>query len=247
MAANVNIGDRVYVCRSRLPSVNDQAKAFYRSEVVGRYHRSVSVQLPDGVHSDFISTKFVHHRVGIAILTFGDFFSESTLLDPLAKTILQYCRLLFGDDDYVRFLKVRTDAELDMLCRNSELSPYEHVVILGHGAQEGALCGGLENITVERLVDIFEQNNPVPWDFAFLCCYLGRSAFGKPFSKSRICKSLVAPFNAVHGAVSAQFIQTYLVKLLLEGETTAVAHRHASESTPSGSRFRLWRNGSHQT
>lgn len=246
MASNINIGDQVHVCRSRLPSVNDQTKAFYRSNVVARRHRSVRVQLQGGEHSDFVSTKFVHHRVGVAILAFGDFHSENTLLDPLAKTVLQYCRLLFGDDGYVRFLKVRTDAELDMLCRTGELTPYEHIVILGHGAKEGVLCGAMGDIQVERLAAIFEQNNPAAWDFVFLCCYLGRSAFGKSFSKSTICKSLVAPFNAVHGAVSAQFIQTYLVKLLLEGETTAVAHRHASEAAPSGSSFRLWRGGTHE-
>lgn len=245
MANDVQIGNQVYVCRSRLPIVNDQTKAFYRSEVMDRQDRSVSIRLPDGTNSEYVATKFVHHRVGVAVLAFGDFDSESTLLDPLAKTVLQYCRLLFGDDDYVRFFKLRTEAELSMICDRRQLAPYEHIVILGHGAKEGALCGAVEDIPVARLRKLFEQHDPSPWDFAFLCCYLGRSAFAQEFSSSFVCKSLVAPFNAVHGAVSAQFVQTYLIKLLLEGETTAVAHRHASESTPKRSQFRLWRNGIH--
>lgn len=246
MAGNIEIGDEVYVCRSRLPPVNDQTKAFYKTVVQDRRGRSVSVRLPDGGNSDFVATKFIHHRVGVAVIAFGDFQSESTLIDPLAKTVLQYCRLLFGDDDYVRFLKVRTETELELLCRTNQLTPFGHLAILGHGAKKGALCGAFGDIPVARLVEIFQLNRPTPWDFVFLCCYLGRNAFGGVFSQSAACNSMVAPFNAVHGAVSAQFIQTYLVKLLLEGETTAVAHRHASESTPSRSKFRLWRNGNHE-
>jgi hypothetical protein len=181
------------------------------------------------------------------VLAFGDFASESTLLDPLAKSVLQYCRLLFGDDNYVRFIKLRSEAEISLICDQRQLTPYEHIVILGHGAKEGALCGAVGDIPATRLREIFEQHDPTPWDFVLLCCYLGRNAFAQSFSKSPACKSLVAPFNAVHGAVFAQFVQTYLIKLLLEGETTAVAHRHASESTPPTSQFRLWRSGIRQT
>lgn len=246
MATNVNVGDHVYVCRSRLDAVNDQTQAFYRTEVVAREGRKRRVRLPDGTNSELVSTKFMHHRVGVAIIAFGDFHSESTLLDPLAKTVLQYCRLLFGDDSFVRFLKLRTDAELNLVCQTQQLSAYEHIVFLGHGSADAALCGATGDIPVARLVEIFEQHNPTPWDFAFLCCYLGRNAFARPFSTSPMCKSMVAPFNAVHGGVSAQFVQTYLIKLLLEGESTADAHRHASESTPPGSKFRLWRNGQHK-
>ncbi|MES2914341.1 MAG: hypothetical protein V4753_04385 [Pseudomonadota bacterium] len=246
MANNINIGDEVYVCSSRLPTVNDQTKAFYKSEVTGRQNRSVSVRLRDGTNSQFVSTKFVRRRVGVAVVAFGDFDSENTLLDPLAKTVLQYCRLLFGDDHYVRFIKLRTEAELNLICDKRQLSPYEHIVILGHGSAEGALCGATGDVSATRLREIFEQHGPSPWDFVFLCCYLGRNAFARSFSESPCCRSLVAPFNAVHGAVSAQFVQTYLIKLLLEGETTAVAHRHASESTPPGSQFRLWRSGVHE-
>lgn len=43
MAGNIEVCNQVYVCRSRLQTVNDQTKAFYKSEVVGRQNRSVSV------------------------------------------------------------------------------------------------------------------------------------------------------------------------------------------------------------
>lgn len=246
MATNINVGDHIYVCRNRLEAVNDQTQAFYNTQVVESQGRKRRVQLPDGTNSELVSTKFMHHRVGVAILAFGDFHSESTLLDPLAKTVLQYCRLLFGDDSFVRFLKIRTDAELDLVCSSQQLAVYEHIIILGHGSKEAALCGATGDIPVTRLVEIFEQHNPAPWEFAFLCCYLGRNAFARPFSFSPMCKSLVAPFSNVHGGVSAQFVQTYLIKLLLEGESTADAHRHASASTPPGSKFRLWRGGQHK-
>ena len=245
MAANIELNDQVYICRNRLPVLPDQGKAFYSTTVMERRNRSVRIRLPDGTASEFVSTKYVHHRVGIAVIAFGDFVSETTLIDPLSKTVLQYSRLLFGDDDYVRFVKVRSDAELIELCRTNTFTPYENVAFIGHGSKNGDLCGALGNISTDRLVEILETNNPTPWDFTFLCCYLGRATFSQSFSQSTCCKSLVAPFNKVHGAVSAQFIQSYLVKSLLEGETTAVAHRHASESTPPKSKFRLWRDGKH--
>ena len=246
MAAGIEVGQDVYVCRSRLPNLPDQGKAFYKTKVLERRDRSVSVDTPGGIASEFLATKFVHRRVGIAVISFGDFLSEAVLIDPLAKTVLQYCRLLFGDDDYVKSVKIRSGAELEELCRQNSFSPYEHIAFIGHGSERGELCGALENLSVDKLVEIMEINNPDPWDFTFLCCYLGRNAFGRRFSSSSCCKSVVAPFNSVHGAVSAQFIQTYLIKLLLEGETTRVALRNASKSTPPKSAFRLWRNGRYE-
>lgn len=246
MASNIQIGQQAYVCRNRLPALPDQGKAFYRGEVRTRDGRSVRVRMPDGTDSDLVATKFVHHRVGVAILEFGDFSSEATLLDPLAKTVLQYCRLLFGDDDYVRSFKIRSRTELHRLCETSSFHPFEHIVVIGHGSKDGEICAAVENVAVEAAIGEFALNSPQPWDFTFLCCYLGRTAFGTKFSNAGYCKSMVAPYNSVHGAVSAQFVQTYLIKALLEGETTAVAHRHASESSPPKSAFRLWRRGRHE-
>lgn len=245
LASNIQIGDWVYVCRNRLPTLPDQGKAFYRGEVVAKLNRSIAVRMPNGTNSDFVATKFAHHRVGVAILVFGDLASENTLLDPLAKTILQYSRLLFGDDEYVRLFKIRSLAELCRLCDIQSFHPFEHIVVIGHGSKAGAIGAAVGDICVDVAIEQFAKNNPQPWDFTFLCCYLGRNVFAKKFSEAACCKSMVAPFNSVHGAVSAQFIQTYLIKALLEGETTSVAHRHASESTPPTSAFRLWRNGKH--
>lgn len=246
MASNIQVGDNVYVCRNRLPTLPDQGKAFYHSQVMTKEKRSVRVRMPDGNNSELVATKFVHHRVGVAILMFGDLLSEATLLDPLAKTVLQYCRLLFGDDEYVRSFRIRSLAELRKLCEMNSFQPFEHIIVIGHGNIDAELCAAVDNINVAILINQFEINNPHPWDFTFLCCYLGRNAFGKTFSKAQCCKSMVAPYNSVHGAVSAQFVQTYLIKALLEGETTAVAHRHASASTPPKSTFRLWRDGRHE-
>jgi len=243
MAANIQMGDEVYIYRNRLPTLPDQGKAFFKTVIVERQKRSARVRMPNGEYSDFISTKFIHHRVGVAIIQFGDFLSESTLIDPLSKTILQCCRILFGDDSYVRYIKIRSLVELSRLCESSELHPFEHIVVIGHGSRSGSICTIIEEITSSAAGREFSQNNPRPWDFTFLCCYLGRTAFAKTFSMAACCKSLIAPFNSVHGAVSAQFMQTYLVKALLEGETTAVAHRHGSTSTPAKSAFRLWQNG----
>jgi hypothetical protein len=45
-----------------------------------------------------ISTRTAHSRsLGFLVLRVGDLITEATLLDPLAKSVLQYLRLLISD------------------------------------------------------------------------------------------------------------------------------------------------------
>ncbi len=197
MASNIQIDDQVYVCPNRLPTLPDQGNAFFKGNVVGKQERSVRIGMPDGTHSDLIATRFVHHRVGVAVFQIGDIVSEATLLDPLSKTVLQYCRLLFGDDVYVRQFKVRSAAELNELYRTQSFHPYEHIIFIGHGSEKGYLRSAIDQIlSTDNLITIFSQNNPSPWHFLFLCCYLGRAAFAKQFLQENCCKSMVAPSTA---------------------------------------------------
>ncbi|PND54337.1 hypothetical protein CRM90_28405 [Mycobacterium sp. ENV421] len=50
-------------------------------------------------------------NLGFVLVRIGDFLTEATLLDPLAKSVLQYLRLMLPDD-LITFLKVRTLNEL---------------------------------------------------------------------------------------------------------------------------------------
>jgi hypothetical protein len=58
-----------------------------------------------------------------------------------------------------------------------------------------------------------------------------------------VCDSYIGAFHSVHGAIASQFLQSFLIHHLLQGETTTVAFRHARERVSGGTSFRLWREG----
>ena len=75
----------------------DQPLALYETRVEQVLDRSVSVRLPGGATSSPIGSSLVHKNIGIVILRIGDLSTEMSLLNPLAKSMLQYCRLLLHD------------------------------------------------------------------------------------------------------------------------------------------------------
>lgn len=68
-------------------------------------------------------------------MTLGDLSTEETLLDPLAKSVLQYCRLLVPDDQ-VKAYKIRSLKELTSIW-GKEHALYSHVIFVGHGSCKG--------------------------------------------------------------------------------------------------------------
>src|SRR5262249_11154574 len=83
-----------------------------------------------------------------------------------------------------------------------------------------------------------------PKYFVSLCCRTGYASFGSSFSRLQtVCKSLVAPFHSVHGAIASQFCQTLLAEHLLTGYSFGRAFHHARDAVPANTSFRLWRAG----
>ena len=93
------------------------------------------MELPGGVASDPIGVALLHRDVGILILCIGDMETERNLLDPLAKSILQFCRLLLKDGHVVSE-KVRSLDELARTWRKGQAA-FTHVVLIGHGSKDG--------------------------------------------------------------------------------------------------------------
>lgn len=91
------IGDQVYVPRSLLGLDENDVSPFFRTTVRERMNRSVRVDLPDGTLSDFVATSRLSQNFGILIIRVGD-FNEEGLVDPLAKTVLNYARMLLPGD-----------------------------------------------------------------------------------------------------------------------------------------------------
>jgi hypothetical protein len=235
----LQIGEQVFVRRSLLGLEDNDISPFYRTTVKARKDRSVRVDKPDGTLSDKIATSKVAKNFGVLIVRIGD-FNEDGLLDPLAKSILHYCRMLLPGDS-VRLIELRTEAELVALW-DSFHGMCQQVVLVGHGGASGFLFGN-QNIDPSRLAAIFGAPNPTPKEFISLGCQTGMAPFGKAFSVSPCVSHFIAPFHSVHGCVASLFTQTYLNERLLASCSTKVAFNHARDHLLGAVSFRLWRHG----
>ncbi|MEQ8745522.1 hypothetical protein [Pyruvatibacter sp.] len=234
-----DVGDQVYVARSLLGIDGNDVSPFYRTTVRARNNRSVRVDLPGGAQSGAIATSKVTANFGVLIVRIGD-FNEGGLLDPLAKSVLHYSRMLLPGDS-VRLIELRTEGELTTFWREIH-GMCQQVIIVGHGAPDGYLFGSA-NITPQRLGEIFDAPNPTKKEFISLGCQTGYKAFGQPFSQTRCVSHFLAPFHSVHGCVASLFTQTFLNERLLASRSTRVAFKHARSDLKGAASFRLWENG----
>ncbi|MGU5200747.1 hypothetical protein RGT51_20855 [Pseudomonas aeruginosa] len=241
MAKKLEVGEYVYVPASRFEGMEDLSSVVWRTKVVEAQPAKVKVQLRDGTTSEWIGSSLCHRNIGILILTFGDLSTEDTLLDPLAKSVLQYCRLLVPDDQ-VKAFKIRSLIELSSIW-TKEHKNYSHVIFVGHGKSTGFMISNEGWAVPEQMQKALSQKRAQKKVFISLCCKTGFQAVGGVLSKMAICSEFIAPFHSVHGAIASQFAQTFLAFHLLQGETTGVAFKHARENTPGSTSFRLWRGG----
>lgn len=241
MATNFTVDDKVFVPSSRIPGMEGHHSAFYETCIAEVDTKKVKVHLKAGIVSEWIDSGSCQKNIGILILTIGDPETEAGLLDPLAKSVLQYCRLLVPDD-YLRAYKVRSLAELKCIWQKEQAS-YSHVVIIGHGSPDGVKFSVDGWVKPDLLDTNFKVRGAPRKDFISLCCETGYKKTGGKLSQMAVRSHFLAPFHSVHGAVASQFVQTFLAVHLLDGESVGVAFRHAREYTPGSTSFRLWENG----
>lgn len=241
MARDFAIGEKVFVPSSRIKELEHHPTAFYETRVVETNDRSIKVNIPGQRVSDWIGSGLCHKNVAILIICIGDLETESTLLDPLTKSVLQFCRLLVADD-YLRFFKLRSITELREVWTR-EQAAFSHVILIGHGSATAIKFFNDGWVRTNHLDDAIKVRGAPKKVFVSLCCETGKNAFAIDFSNMTICSHFIAPFHSVHGAVASQFAQTFLTYHLLEGESVGVAMRHATDSYPGKKTFRLWENG----
>ena len=122
-------GDTAWVPLTRLPET--QPFALMERPVLDVSERSIFVDDGRGGRVK-VSTRTAHSRnLGFLVLRVGDLSTETTLLDPLGKSALQYLRLLISDSQ-VRMLNVRTEAEVRALMGTGGAA-FSHVILIGHG------------------------------------------------------------------------------------------------------------------
>ena len=243
MARELRVGETVWVPRGRVGmDPGNYPVPFAQGTITEVVRRSVRVDLPGGVIV-LIAASAVHRDIGILSIKVGDFVSEATLLDPLAKSVGQFCRLLLPDD-WVRLLSVRSVTE----CRKAWTLNHgvaTVVILSGHGGPDSFVFGVDGPIGGQTLGDELDQAVPgcTPKIFISLGCMTGQAAFARPFSMAQTCAAFLAPFHSVHGAVASQFAQTFLIYYLLEGKSLGVAFKHARTRVAGATSFRMWVNG----
>ncbi|WP_207576330.1 hypothetical protein, partial [Mycolicibacterium confluentis] len=206
--------------------------------------RAIIVDDRDGETIKISSRRVTPGNLGFALIRIGDFETERTLLDPLAKSVMQFLRLMLPDE-LVTSVSIRTQGELrEWWMKNS--AAQTHCVLIGHGDPAGikfldrdSLVTGLE--LGKALTDAAPDKSAK--SFLSLSCLTGRAAFGNGFSSTGICKEFIGPYHSVHGAAASQYTQTLLAHHLLDGVELLPSHRRANRSTSKNSTFRFYRSG----
>ena len=240
MAGKLLVGETVFVPISIIKKLIQNPSAFHRTSVISVKDRSVEVDVGDG-DTEWVSSSKCQRNIGIIVVAIGDFESETSLIDPLSKLILQFCRLLCSDD-YVRYIKVRSVLEFSKFWERDHRA-YSHIVFVGHG-NGSALKFAVDGwVAADGLSDALDVTGIASKCVINLSCELGKAAFGKRFSMLKSCDSFIAPYHPVHGAIASHFVESFLIYSLLHGETVKVAFRHSRDGVAGSTSFRMWRNG----
>jgi hypothetical protein len=225
----------------------DSPYSLVRCKIEGQTERSVVVSGPGIDGTSTIGSRHARSDAGVLIIRVGDLVGsggETTLLDPLAKSVLQFMRLLLGDD-YLRSVHIRTLEELKRLWAD-EYAARTHVVLISHGARDGLIFLG-EKVPAGDLVDVLAEgvaHLPVKQKhWLSLACLTGRSGLARPMSRSPHCSDFIGPYGSVHGAAASSFAQTFFVEHLLHGHNVTDACRRASRESGPGDQFRHWKDG----
>jgi hypothetical protein len=238
-----DVGESVLVPARALSNPNDEPYGLVERKVLAQNERSIRVDDTPGETIE-VASRLVHSSaLGFLVLRVGDLRTEPTLLDPLAKSVVQFLRLLVPDYD-LQFVRLRTLSELDRhwtLCHGGT----SHVILVGHGdnarlsfVDEGEVSGKAFAARLQTL----SPDTP-PKTFISLACKTGLAAFGKPFSESPICRNFIGPIDEIPAAAASQFCQALLSEHLLDGVEIPWAFRRAGQRVVGGRRFRRWRDG----
>ena len=254
MAAIFSVGDLVHVPAAVLPPKNGVSfdYALYETKVVqvkrsnGKGGNQIKVDLPADSSgnpqiSSWIPVSKCARHLGIAIITVGDFETEEMTLNPLSKSVLQYCRLLVNDSSVVA-LKVRSIDELAKWALNN-INAYSHLILIGHGDSDSIEFAVSGSAKADDWREALHTAGATKKVVLSLCCKTGDAAFAEDFSKASFCAFFAAPENSVGAAEASLFCQAFLAFNLLQAQTPGVAFKSALKSTPGKHAFTLWRSG----
>ena len=239
MAKNLVLGEQVFVPASVFDNAADWPSAFVPCQVLDLEDRSVRVEHRDV--SKWVATSKCQRTIGLLIFCVGDLETETALLDPLSKSVTQFCRLL-APDDHVRFYKIRSVEEMRAIWAH-EHAAYSHVILIGHGSGTALRFATDGWQDAGQLAPVLDIAGVEPKSIINLACQAGKAALGRTFSCMQMCGVYIGAFHSIQGAIASQFVQSFLIHHLLRGETTKIAFRHARNQVAGSTSFRLWRHG----
>lgn len=180
--------------------------------------------------------------LSVCIIRIGDFLTESSLLDPITKSVRHFLRLLIPDDQ-VSLHYVRSLTEfLDVFDRTS--AAFTHYIIVGHGSSTGELKFSLgQRCSAANLVISMKGKTTRTHDFLWLCCHSGEAKFARHLSAAPFCRNHVGSFLTLNGATASHFAQAFFIHHLLEGCSFRVAFKRAVAALPTTDHFRHWSAG----
>lgn len=221
--------------------------ALTRAKVLGQQARTIRIDRQDEHLNDIsVASRNVHgDNLGLLILRIGDLRTEDGTLDPLAKSVMHYLRLLL-EPDHVLMREVRTSVELQHVWTEREAA-LSHVVLIGHGSEDSIrLMDCTLPVGGKDFAKMLEDATPTtkPKTFLSLSCLTGRQPFAKPFSEAAVCADYMAPFQSVHSAAASLFAQSFFANHLLNAMGTIAAYRRARLAVGAGVSYRHWRDGS---
>ena len=241
MPSAISTEQLVYIPTRFLPDSKRDSHAIRQCKVIDISGRSVRVQLKNGDPSDLIAVSKIHTNLGVALVSIGDFETEDGLINPLSKSLLQFCRLLLPDDQMTS-VRVRSITEVGSWW-NVNHGAYTHVIVVGHGSADAIKFGVGGDRQAKSFHRQMHEVDAHPKTFISLCCETGKSTFAREFSGFDFCNYFIGPEHSIHGAVASQFLQSFLNLHLLQGKSTKIAHRHANDLVMAEDRFSIWKAG----
>lgn len=234
--------DTVFCSTLQLDKKADTDEALVEGKVISVAEKSAIVDFRSGIGIRKVGTVRLHKKISFLLIEFGDFANESTNLDPLAKSILAFLRLLISDGALVKFIKLRSEQELEYSLKH--YGAYSHIILVGHGTAKGCLLAGDSvKITSATMTFLVERYCETTTTFLSMCCHSGEAAFAKAVSSSSRCGILIAPLGPIHSCSASQFVQSFLSYHLLDGMRPKSAFDKARENTPGSASLRFWKGG----
>jgi hypothetical protein len=195
--------------------------------------------MPGGQLSAAIRPTKLELGYGILIIRIGD-YDGSSPLDPLAKSLLHYCRVILPGDD-TRLIELRTLEELDMLWKRDHAA-YHQVVLVSHGDKDCIVFGD-KDVSAADLAKVLDAHTTTPKEFIGLGCNTGHANFAREFSRSASVSRFIASYHTVNSCTASLFAQTYFHERLIAVHTPNVSFKNARTALYSAASYRQWIDG----